>query len=190
MSGGKRVFIREATGLVREAGLIDILHFNAVSVTGVSIISGSMLLLPLTTSGAGVWESIVIGFLLALFVNLTYYALSVTIPRSGGDYVYISRLLHPALGVLSAGLTGIFGTLILSSTFGSTVWVTAGLSPLLSILGRGDLSSAITGTMALTAAGVLSTLFFAVLLIFGGNKAFYRLNNVLYAIAILGNTDS
>jgi amino acid transporter len=186
MAEKKRVFVRDATGLVREAGLLDILQFNAVSVTGVSIVSGSMLLLPLITSGSGIWQSITIGFILALFVNTTYYALSVTIPRSGGDYIYISRLLHPALGVLSAGLTGIFGALILSSTFGATVWVTAGVGPLLSIIGRGDLAGAVSTSTALTTAGILSTAFFGALLIFGGNRAFFRLNNVLYAIAILG----
>ena len=138
------------------------------------------------TYGNGIWEAITIGFLLSLIVNFVYYTLAVTIPRSGGDYVYISRILHPALGFLSAGLTGIFGTLVLASTFGASVWVTAGLSPLLSTLGQGGLSAMVTSTTALTVAGVLTTVFFGVLLAFGGNKTFYRLNNVLYAIAIVG----
>ena len=182
----KTVFVREATGLVREAGLIDILQFNAQSVTGVAIVSGGLLLLPLMTSGAGIWESIAIGLLLAVFINMTYYILCITIPRSGGDYVYVSRILHPFLGVLCAGLMGIFVPLILASTFGASVWVTAGLSPLLAALGYGDLASAVTTPLALTALGILSTLFFTALLIFGGVKAFFRLNNVLYLIAIVG----
>ena len=182
----KTVFVREATGLVREAGLIDILQFNAQSVTGVAIVSGGLLLLPLMTSGNGIWESIVIGLLLAVFINMTYYTLCITIPRSGGDYVYVSRILHPFLGVLCAGLMGIFVPLILASTFGASVWVTAGLSPLLAALGYPDLASAVTTPLALTALGILSTVFFTALLIFGGVKSFFRLNNVLYLIAIIG----
>ncbi len=182
----KSVFVREATGLLKEASFFDIFQFNAVSVTGVSIISGSALLLPLMTYGIGIGEAITVGFLLALFVNMVYYILSVTIPRSGGDYVYISRLLHPSLGVLSAGLTGIFGSLVLASTFGATVWVSAGVSPLLSIAGMGGLASAVTDPTSLTIAGIFSTIFFGALLIFGRNKAFYRLNNLLYAVAIIG----
>jgi amino acid transporter len=180
------VFVREATGLVREAGLFDILQFNAQSVTGVAIVSGGLLLLPLMTSGNGIWESIVIGLLLAVFVNMTYYTLCVTIPRSGGDYVYVSRILHPFLGVLCAGLMGIFVPLILASTFGASVWVTAGLSPLLAALGSSDLAGAVTTPLALTGFGILSTIFFTALLIFGGVRAFFRLNNILYLIAIIG----
>ena len=182
----KKVFVRDATGLVREAGLIDILQFNAQSVTGVAAVSGGLLLLPLMTSGIGITGSIILGLLTALFVNFTYYILSVTIPRSGGDYVYISRLIHPLFGVLAAGLAGIFSPIILASTFGASVWVTAGLSPLLQALGQSSLASAVTAPTSLTIAGLLSTVFFAALLIFGGNKAFFRLNNVLYAIAMAG----
>ncbi len=183
----KQVFLRDATGLVKEASALDIFQFNAVSVTGVSIVSGSMLLLPLMTFGVtAVFETIAIGFVLALLVNFVYYIFSTTIPRSGGDYVYISRVLHPSLGVLSAGLTGVFGPLILASTFGATVWVSAGLSPLLSAIGRGGLAADLSNTTILTGLGIIVTVLFASLLIFGGNKSFYRMNNVLYGIAILG----
>jgi APA family basic amino acid/polyamine antiporter len=183
----KQVFLRDATGLVKEASGFDILQFNAVSLTGVAFIGGSILLLPLMTYGiVNIFMAITVGFLLALLVNMVYYIFSVTIPRSGGDYVYISRVLHPSLGVLSAGLTGIFGPLLLASTFGATVWVSSGLSPLLSTLGRGDLASSLTNTTILTVFGIIVTILFAALLIFGGNKAFFRLNNVLYGIAILG----
>lgn len=180
------VFVREATGLVREAGLIDILMFNAQSVTGVAIVAGGLLLLPLMTSGIGITGSIILGLITAIFVNFTYYILSVTIPRSGGDYIYVSRLLHPALGVLAAGLMGIFVPIILAATFGASVWVTAGLSPLLAAIGQGGLASVVTSSTNLTIAGMISTVFFAVLLIFGGNRAFFRLNNVLYLIAMIG----
>ncbi len=182
----KSVFVRQATGLVKEAGLFDIFQFNAVSATGVAIISGSALLLPLMTYGNGIWESITIGFLLSLFVNVVYYVLSTTIPRSGGDYVYISRLMHPSLGVLSAGLTGIFGTLVLAATFGASVWVTSGLIPLLSAVGQADLASSLSSTTSLTIAGILTTILFGAILILGGNRIYYRLNNLLYGVAILG----
>ncbi|HXY83001.1 MAG TPA: APC family permease [Candidatus Saccharimonadales bacterium] len=182
----KPVFVRDATGLVREAGMLDILQFNAQSVTGVAIVAGGLLLLPLMTSGIGIAGSIILGLITAIFVNMTYYILSVTIPRSGGDYIYISRLLHPALGVLAAGLMGIFVPIILAATFGASVWVTAGLSPLLAAIGQGSLASVVTSSTNLTIAGMISTVFFALLLIFGGNRAFFRLNNILYLVAMIG----
>src|SRR5207245_4196371 len=91
----KKLFLREATGLVREASFIDVLQFNAVSLTGIAIISGTTLLLTLMTYGDGIWEAITLGFVFSLFVSITYYILAITIPRSGGDYLYISSLLHP-----------------------------------------------------------------------------------------------
>ncbi len=183
----KTVFLRDATGLVKEASFFDILQFNAVSLTGVAFISGTTLLLTLMTFGTlGIFEAVTIGFVLSLLVSTVYYIFSITIPRSGGDYIYISRILHPSLGVLSAGLTGIFGPLLLASTFGATVWVSAGLSPLLSTIGAGGLAGSVLNTTNLTIFGIIVTLLFAALLIFFGNKAFYRLNNVLYGIAILG----
>ncbi len=182
----KKYFLREATGFVREAGIFDVFQFNATGMSGVVLIAGSVLVLPLITSGAGIVEAIGIAFFLSLFVQFTYYVLSVTVPRSGGDYIYVSRLLHPSLGVVAAGLTGIFGQLIFASTFGGTLWVIFGLSPLLSILGQGNLAGLVTTPTYLTLFGAFTIAFFTLLLIFGGNRAFYRFNNIFYIIATVG----
>ena len=185
----KKYFLREATGLVREAGLLDMIQLSAVSLTGVSIIAGSMLLLPLITSA--IWQAITIAFVTAIPVLLVYCILSASMPRTGGDYIYISRLLHPSLGVVAAGVFGIFAQIIFFAW--GTTWVSAGLSPLLLYIGNAYndpglifWSSEVLKPHYLLVMGILTTLVWYVIIAFGGLRAFFRINNVLYAIATIG----
>ena len=48
--------------------------------------------------GASLELAIVITTVASLFQGLTYALLASVYPRSGGDYVYITRIIHPALG--------------------------------------------------------------------------------------------
>ncbi len=50
-----------------------------------------------------------IGGILALCGSLCYGELGANMPRSGGEYYYISRLLHPSLGFLSGWVSIIVG---------------------------------------------------------------------------------
>ena len=49
---------------------------------------------------ANIPAAIVISILPALVIGLTYIILSISMPRSGGDYVWIGRILHPVLGFM------------------------------------------------------------------------------------------
>ena len=50
-----------------------------------------------------------IGGLLALFGALCYGELGANMPESGGEYHYISRIIHPSLGFLSGWISLIVG---------------------------------------------------------------------------------
>jgi len=94
----KREFLREATGLVREFSLRDAVLYNFTVLTpgfgfifylfyGPPTFPGSDLALALLLSGPFfVLHAFVVGQIMA------------SMPRSGFDYVYISRTLNPALG--------------------------------------------------------------------------------------------
>jgi len=97
----KRVFAREATGLVREAGLFDIFSFN-YAWTGASFglwlafeMGQVMWAFP---GGDFAWANIISIFPTILFFITVYAMLSIAMPRSGGDYVYMSRLVYPSVG--------------------------------------------------------------------------------------------
>ncbi len=92
------VYTREATGLVREIGPWSALFvsWNAYSVAigSVLIFLVSLYLYP----GAEMVSSIIIGFLLITVLSLIYYIFMSAMPRSGGEYVFISRTVSPVLG--------------------------------------------------------------------------------------------
>jgi APA family basic amino acid/polyamine antiporter len=100
------LFLREASGLVREVSTTKALFFNFASMMG----------------GIAVWNTIWAGsypasatfglaplplavILIALpltLLSLIYVALLSAMPRTGGDYVFTSRIVHPLLGWLES----------------------------------------------------------------------------------------
>src|SRR5439155_23790661 len=70
---------------------------------------------------------------LALGVVYAFGFMTAAIPRSGGDYVIVSRTLHPALGMISASSISLSS--ILSIAFVSVAFVTLAVVPGLSTVG-------------------------------------------------------
>jgi amino acid transporter len=108
----KKVFVRKATGLVREIGFWTaaiIVFCNVVGLgwqkrvfqfTGPAIVPESSYVLgmpPVTMS------FLIVGIIVLLTVFM-FAVLSAAMPRSGGGYVYISRITHPAVGFLASWL--------------------------------------------------------------------------------------
>lgn len=96
-----KVFVREATGLVRHVGLWDSVLLNIESNTfGLGLIYYSLILSALP--GADSILAAALTGLGCIPLAIAYASMSTAMPRSGGDYVFISRGLHPALGVASS----------------------------------------------------------------------------------------
>src|SRR5256714_5219608 len=102
-------FTRNATGLVREVSMWDALIMNTL---GMNVAVGSVLLLqqaPAIFPGGNMVLSVVIGTLLMAFTLLWVYSeFAAAMPRSGGDYVFVSRALHPFLGWLLSWSQGLW----------------------------------------------------------------------------------
>lgn len=98
------LFVREATGLVRNVGPWSGLAFNviwtgnAVGLTAAFIISAYVFVSP----GLNITGLILLATLLSILNAAVYMFFSLAIPRSGGDYTFISRTLHPSIGFISA----------------------------------------------------------------------------------------
>lgn len=100
--GRPRVFVREATGLTKELSLIDIFIYNTNNQNiglGVLFI---LLFVPAFYPGASMLGGALVAGILALAHATTYALFAAAMPRSGGDYVYISRTLSPVLGFVSS----------------------------------------------------------------------------------------
>jgi amino acid transporter len=103
----KQVFVREATGLIREFGGLDTFLINMAIIN----MAGGMVFdiyLIFFFPGASLPLMFFLGGIPAIGIFIVYTILSVAMPRTGGDYVYASRILHPALG-FAGGIMNVFG---------------------------------------------------------------------------------
>jgi basic amino acid/polyamine antiporter, APA family len=91
------LFVRKSSGLVRELGIRDAFAFNlgGVNPTGIGFF---FFIILAGFPGADITWPIVIGFVGSLLLALMYSELIAAMPRSGGDYIFASRVVHPALG--------------------------------------------------------------------------------------------
>lgn len=92
------LFVRQSSGLVREFRATDVFIFNTL---GYAL---GLVLAVVPTFMAGLWPEqnvllvVTIGTVLTVFNAAMYGYLAGVMPRSGGDYVYLSRVVHPAAG--------------------------------------------------------------------------------------------
>jgi amino acid transporter len=108
-STGPGVFVRQATGLVRNATMWDAFWMNSIGMAlgigvGLMFFQGPYLF----PGGDAVIATIVTTVVTAFTFIYVYAKFSAAMPRSGGDYVFVSRALHPFLGWLLAWSQGIW----------------------------------------------------------------------------------
>jgi APA family basic amino acid/polyamine antiporter len=183
-----KVFMRKSSGLVRQATLLDTFLFNsAASAMGSAIV---MWVFNITWLPGGDMLAAIPFLLPAFSIAIVYAFLTSTMPRSGGDYVFNSRILHPSLGFSFNFALVAFQSIYLAFTFW-WIWE-SGLGP-----GLG-LASYVTGVPSLFDLGVwimqpvnsliLGTILniFFVGLAVAGTKHMLRILNVMYIFGLIG----
>ena len=96
-ASGPSLYVRQATGLVREISVGSNIALN------VSFVSLPLAVLiatqaPFAFPGASPFWVTVIAAALCVFPVLLYGLFMAVMPRSGGDYVFVSRTVHPWVG--------------------------------------------------------------------------------------------
>ncbi len=111
------LFVRQSTGLVREASALDATIYNAVfsAPVGATLAWGVFFALS-AFPGADLVSATIISFVLNIPVLIMMALLASSMPRTGGDYVWVSRILSPPLATISN-----FGA-ALSAMIGATFW--------------------------------------------------------------------
>jgi len=92
-----RLFVRQSSGLVRSISALDAFIGNLLIINLV-ITATQIVLMPWLFPGLHLPLSVLLTAPLVLLPGTVYLLYGMAMPRSGGDYVYISRTLHPALG--------------------------------------------------------------------------------------------
>ncbi len=193
-----QLFVRNATGLVREVSKWDALIMNTL---GMNVALGAVFMLlqaPGNFPGGSMLLSIVIGTVVMAFTLLWVYAeFAGAMPRSGGDYVFVSRALHPIAGWLLSWSQGMW---LIFFWIGFNAWAALTFAAPVALTTIGavtnhkvfiDASSSlvsehtvlgITTQWWVIVIGALLTFGFAVLLIYG-SQWYWRVQKWLFVVA-------
>ncbi len=192
------IFLRNATGLRREVSLFDAFIMNTF---GMNIAVGAVFLFlqaPAYFPQGNMLVAVIIGTLVMAFTLLWVYStFASAMPRSGGDYVFVSRVLHPFLGWLlgwSQGMWLIFFWIGFNAWFALTFAVPVALTTIGAATGQSgwiDFSNnllasfpilGITTQWWVLIIGLLINIGFATLLILGG-QSFWRWQKLFFLFA-------
>ncbi len=179
---GKEVYVRKTSGLIRNISAWDALFFNL------------MVMAPTAILVYGVWATMIwpgvhlpttalICIPLCIIVGIFYAIYSAAMPRSGGEYVWISRTLHPAVGFMCS--FSLF--VILLSVAGSYVpWFTQwALAPILEVNGYAEAATFVASNEFSFLFAVVCYLLCAVI-VSRGAKVTSRILEILFGLVMLG----
>lgn len=98
----KKIFVRQATGLVRSLSAFDLFNLSYGQIMPAVGIVFIVSLSPFAFPQSNMFYAFLIAIpLVGLGPALLYSMLAASMPRTGGDYVYVSRAIHPALGFMT-----------------------------------------------------------------------------------------
>jgi len=185
-----KYFARDATGLVREFGAIDTLLFASAMVFALVFTTTQFAWFYGNTRGANLPETLLLASIPFIFLMLSYWAIGISMPRSGNDYVFVSRVFAPSIGFAWSLFYMVIVFLV--AYVGEVGPFSYAFSAMLTILGLTSNSSGLaslgtflggpTGTLELAA---LFTVVFGVFALFG-SRFIKGLLYVTWIVAILG----
>jgi basic amino acid/polyamine antiporter, APA family len=185
------LFTRKATGLVREARTSDALFYNVMWASVALAFAFAFLLYGGLYSGS----NLVVAFLIAAALGLPgafmYAMLSRIMPRSGGDYVFNSRALHPSVGfagnfsycVWLAVIYGLYTTYLVTYGFGAFGRTMAGFT---GSSGWLDFGNWFSHHYAIFITGSVAMIISAAVFVIGGLTLFLRLQVIAFVTYIIG----
>ncbi len=188
---GQRTFVREATGLVRSFGWLDALIIN-IAVTGPTYfgIASQIGFIAPGEPGADFTVSAMIGGLFMLPLGIVYYFFSTSMPRSGGDYVWMGRTITPVVGTVGGWAMWLSFLALLSA--GTTTWAAVCVPVFFATLGYAwSIPSFVNfagsfPTQTNIFLGALFCVFLGVLISSFGPKLYSRVMIALAGIIMLG----
>jgi basic amino acid/polyamine antiporter, APA family len=188
-----RVFVRNATGLRKEAGALDVFVYNTnnqniglgVAFLGLGIGAYAGGLLPL---------SALLATVLVIPLYMVYSRLSADMPRSGGDYVWTSRIFGPVWGPpigfmvawtwIILAFTAIGAPAAFFGQLGVAGWMRS-LAVATGSSGFESVGNWVSGETGAIVVGSVLLLFFTVVLI-RGVRTYMKIQNWTFLLAMLG----
>jgi amino acid transporter len=185
-----QVFSRKATGLVRQAGGRDVFIYNVNFINIAIGLAFIFLFIPAGSyPGSNIYLAIIFTVIAVMPTTLVYAMFASAMPRSGGEYVYVSRTISPMWGLVAnwnytmwsffyigvpAAFLGKYGISSLMRAIGV-------YSHNLSLVNVGTFFASPLGTFL---AGAALICIFAAIFI-RGLHAYMKVQNFLFGIALL-----
>lgn len=133
----------------------------------------------------------IVGTVLAiLFIALVFALMSMAMPRSGGDYIYVSRIIHPTMGFGLNFAIAMF--LAFFVAFGAYWGAGLAVSTLLGTMGYyANVPTLVIWSVALQNVNnlfILSSILIVIfaLIVVSGLRNYLRFNNGLFVIGLIG----
>jgi amino acid transporter len=122
----KKFFVREATGLTKEisgkSAMIGNIH--AMGVTYFFVFAFFALLI---YPGVNLPLTVLVTLVPGVIIAAMYYLFTLSMPRTGGDYIWVSRIIHPSIGFMTNFF--ITFTFLTSISVGASWGIIYGLFP-------------------------------------------------------------
>jgi amino acid transporter len=132
-AAGGGLFTRQATGLVRSVSPLSTLIFNCFTAPAPFVLAIALFWTLGAFPGANLYVALLLGYVAGFVFIFAVSTVTSAIPRSGGDYVFVGRILHPIAGIVSSFC---FTAGVLLSAAGITLFmVTGAIAPSLSAIG-------------------------------------------------------
>ena len=100
MPSSRGVFTRASSGLVRQVGVGDVVFYGWGQIT-LGFIIFTIAAWQFYPGASMEWATIAVT-LGGIALGIVYALMSSVYPRSGGEYVFLSRILHPAVGFVAS----------------------------------------------------------------------------------------
>jgi len=177
------LFVRKATGLVRSWSVFDAFVYALFSINLITL--GLYSFSQMYYFGGGLVPALIVSALFIFFEVIVYAALIAVMPRSGGDYVWQSRILGGAVGFILA-VTGWWFILWLWVPLYGDMFRHIVLVPLLGILGARDTALWFAGTQNGAFTSSLLTLGIVSVFIALGMKTYARIQKFSFYGGMIG----
>lgn len=187
---GQAHFARRATGFVRDIRIRDAVIFNVLPAAPGLILAVAVFWVLSVFSGVNIYVSLLITILCSFLISGAFGLLSQIMPRSGGEYILISRSLHPALAIGASLLIG--ASSMLSIGYWGVLTAQICVGPMLTMLGVSadsttlqDWGTSISSHPWDMIFGIFMTVFFIGIMI-AGTRLLMRLQFWLFVAGMLG----
>ncbi|MBI5965324.1 MAG: APC family permease [Chloroflexi bacterium] len=177
------LFVRKATGLVRSWSVMDAFVYALFSINLITL--GLYSFSQMYYFEGGMVNALVVSAIFIFFEVIVYAALISVMPRSGGDYVWQSRILGGAVGFILA-VTGWWFILWLWVPLYGDMFRHIVLVPILGVLGARDIALWFAGTQNGAFTASILTLAIVSVFITLGMKTYARIQKFSFYGGMLG----